>query len=404
MRSRVMALVLACSSAGPDQEAPDGGTTRPGAPDGGQPTTGDEEEPGCPIAGGPAEEAVFTAGGADADLAIEDRLVAFIEAARSGTTVRAAFAYLDQPRVADALIAAHERKVDVRLVLDERNQQLIDGTWQWNSAVASLRSALGDDHVLVCGGAETPPDGGGCIARDKQHNAFVLVSETCDGSHAIVLQTSAYPTKSQLFRRDDLVVVRDDDALFAAYAEYWNDLARQRRNNDYYRTADGASTRLFLYPRAATGQVTRDPATDTVYRLLHDNVECAGGTRVRLAMSFWTTGRDYLVDELRRLATAGCDVGIVANPDTTDGAVASALRAGFDADHLGFLPGVHHKYLVVDGAYAGDPDAHLVWTGSQDFTSAALRDNDELLLRLDSAAFRDRFMADWSAMFAAAPR
>jgi hypothetical protein len=294
--------------------------------------------------------------------------------------------------------------VDVRLVLDERNQQQVDGTWQWNGAVESLRAALGDDRLLVCGGAETPPDGGGCIARDKQHNAFLLVSQTCDGSGSVVLQTSAYPTKGGLFQRDNLVVVRGDDALFAGYQTYWNDLSRQRRDNDYYRTVDGTATRLFLFPRAATGQATRDPATDTVYRLLHDKVECAGGTRVRVAMSFWTTARDYLVDELRRLSTAGCDVAIVANPDTIDDGIRSALAAAFDADHLGFLAGVHHKYLIVDGGYAGDPDAHLVWTGSQDFTSAALRDNDELLLRLDSAAFRDRFLADWTAMFAAAPR
>jgi phosphatidylserine/phosphatidylglycerophosphate/cardiolipin synthase-like enzyme len=118
-------------------------------------------------------------------------------------------------------------------------------------------------------------------------------------------------------------------------------------------------------------------------------------------MSYWTAARDYLVDELRRLAGAGCDVAIVVNPDTAEAAIESALAAAFDADHLAMLPGVHHKYLVVDGGYAGDPAAHLVWTGTQDFTAAALRDNDEVMLRLDSAAFRDRFLADWNAMFAA---
>jgi phosphatidylserine/phosphatidylglycerophosphate/cardiolipin synthase-like enzyme len=378
----------------PASQGPDGGTAAGG---------GDDDDDGCPIAGGPAEEAVFTSGGGQPDLAIEDRLVALIEAAEPEAQIRASFAYLDQRRVADTLIDAHKRGVDVRVVLDERNQVEEAGGWHWNGAVASLIEVLGADRVIACGGADSPPDGGGCIAREKQHNAFLLVSSTCDGSSAIVAQTSAYLTKAQLSRRDNLVVIRGDDALHAAYLEYWRDLARQNADDTYYRIIDGdKATRLFLFPRASSGGGTRDPATDTIYNLLHDNVVCAGGTRVRLAMSYWSTGRGYLVDQLDRMAGAGCDVRIVANPDSTDDAVASALRAAFDAEHLAFLPGVHHKYLLVDGSYGDDQTARLVWTGTQDFTASALRSNDEVILRLDDAAFHDRFLADWNAMFSAA--
>lgn len=397
-------LLLGCGSSPGEEEGrgPDGGDAPPGPgrPDGGGPDEGDGDD--CPIAGGPAQEAIFTAGGAEPDLAIEDQLVALIDAAVPDARLRAAFAYLDQPRVAGALLAAHERGVDVRIVLDERNQVLEAGAWRWTAAVASLLDGLGAERVIVCGGADSPPDGGGCIAGDKQHNAFLLVSATCDGSSSLVAQTSAYPTKDQLFRRNNLVVLRGDGPLFAAYDDYWRDLAADRRDDSYYRIADGEQgTRLFLYPRAPSGTRQVDPSTDTIHVLLHDNVDCAGGTRVRLAMSYWSTGRDYLVDELARLAGTGCDVRIVANPDTTDDAVASALAAAFDADHLAMLPGVHHKYLLIDGTYAGAP-SRLVWTGSQDFTLSALRGNDEAILRLSSPAFHDHFTADWTALFAAA--
>lgn len=399
-------LLTACTSGPADDDPTDpgpaggGGGPAGSSPDGGPAAEGDGGD--CSIAGGPAEEAIFTAGGAEPDLAIEDRLVAFLQAAVPGSRVRAAFAYLDQPRLAEALIDADRRGVDVRLVLDERNQELAAGAWQWNTAVAALMDALGPDRLVVCGGADSPPDGGGCVARDKQHNAFLLLSETCDGSTSIVLQTSAYPTKGQLFDRDNLVVVRRDDALFAAYDQYWRDLAHQRADDTYYRIADGErGTRLFLYPRGPSGERERDPSTDTVWVLLHDNVDCAGGTRLRLAMSYWSAGRDYLVTELARLAAAGCDVRVVANPDTTDPAVLAALRDAFDADHLALLPGVHHKYLLLDGRYAGEP-AQLVWTGTQDFTLSALRANDEVILRLSGAAWHDRFLADWTAMVTAA--
>jgi phosphatidylserine/phosphatidylglycerophosphate/cardiolipin synthase-like enzyme len=393
-------LLLGCSSS--ERGGPDSGPADPqppGTPDAGGAGGGPLDD--CPITAPEPVVAVFTAGGAQPDLAIEDRLVHLVAAAEPNARLRAAFAYLDQQRMADALIDADRRGVDVRIVLDERNQVRVGDAWKWNGAVASLQAGLGPERVTICGGADSPPDGGGCIGSEKQHNAFLLVSDTCDGSTSVVAQTSAYPTKPQLFKRNNLVVVSGDDALFTAYDDYWRDLARDQGDATYYRIVDGdRGNRLFLYPRAPSGDRLRDQSTDTIDVLLAENVDCARKTRVRLAMAYWTAARDYLVDELARLAAAGCDVAVVANPDTTEDSVAGDLRAAFDADHLAWVAGVHHKYLLVDGTYAGAA-GQLVWTGTQDFTASALRSNDEAILRLEGAAIHGRFSADWSAMFAA---
>jgi len=47
--------------------------------------------------------------------------------------------------------------------------------------------------------------------------------------------------------------------------------------------------------------------------------------------------------------------------------------------------------------------ATLVFTGSHNYTGAALRDNDETFLRVDDAAVFDAFMANWNTIRAQIP-
>lgn len=376
----------------------------PGGPDAGAAGT-DSGGSACPLSPDAplaTVEARFTAGGVDADRTIRDRLVTLLDAVPPGGQVRAAFAYLDDVEVATALSDARERGVRVSVVIDERNQiEKAPGVWRWNEAVTSLQHSLGED-LIICGGADLPPDGGGCIGGDKMHDSFVLLSQLCDGSNDVVVQSSGYPTKSQLFEANDMVVATDA-ALYAAYAAYFQDLRRHHRNPDYFRIADGDhGTRLFLYPRAPSGNSGTDPSSDTVYRLLHDNVSCGGGTRVVLAMAYWSSSRDYLVDELGRLSAAGCAVDVVASQERTTDPVAAGLVHALGQDHVRLAEHVHHKFVVVDGSHSG-ADARLVWTGTQDFTQSALRANDEVLLRIDDPAVVSDYLAAWQALFAAAP-
>lgn len=399
---RLSAALLVCPGAcgsGTIEVGPDGG--RHGEP----PPASDHDasaasDDGCALPEGPpAKEAFFTADLPDGDSTIEDQLVGLIEAAGSGSRIRGAFAYLDQTRVTDALLDAADRGVDVRFVLDERNQIEDESGWRWSSAVERLRDGLGD-RLVICGGAELPADAdGGCVGRAKQHSAFLLVSSTCDGADAVVAHTSAYLTKAQLRQRNNLVVIRGDQSLYEAFGSYWEDLARQRRDDSYYRIIEGdAGTRLFLYPRAPEASQGEPAATDTIQRLLHDNVDCSAGARVEIAMAYWTSSRPALVDELIRLENAGCQIDLVVDPARVADDVEGALVDAFAPDHLRFLAGVHHKFILVDGSYAGS-NQRLLWTGTQDFTLAALRDNDETILRVDDDGIHGDFAHAFDELF-----
>lgn len=356
----------------------------------------------CPYAGtSPARQVFFTRPKSGGDFTIEDEVVRLAQAAEPGSRLRFAYYHLRHASIAEALVAAHRRGVDVGVVVDETNQTEDppgSGAWRLNDEIEMLRAELGDDRMIVCGGGDVPADGGACMGTTINHNKLILASALCDGSRDVVVQSSANFGDSQLILHNNMVVLRDDTTLFAAYEAYWNDLATDRQDLGYYREADGdAGTHVWFFPRAAgslTGGI--DPDSDTVIDLLAD-VDCASGAEVLFAESIWNEGRAYIVDRLRAMADEGCDVRVLYNQATTEPEVKTALLAAFPGPELTPVKHMHHKYILVDGVVAGAA-RQLVWTGSHNLTFGALRRNDETLLRVDDPAIFAAFRADWQAI------
>ena len=386
-----------------DDRAPGAGGTGPGGKgdDPGAPVSdagdraSDAAGDGCPYDGAaPQKQAFFTHRVAGGDLTIEDELVRLTEAAVPGSRLRVAIYRFQRLRVVDALVAASRRGVDVRVVIDEKNQvedPPDSGQWRWNDAVTALREQLGEDRLVICGGGDVPRNAGACMGVTINHNKFLLASELCDGSRDVVAQSSANFTSSQLILHNNMVVIRGDKPLFDAYEAYWDDLATDQQDLSYYREADGDSgTRVYLFPRAP---LRVDPETDPIYTMLQD-VDCAAGATIRVAESIWTQPRVYIVGLLRRLADEGCEVEIIYNNASTRDPVKTALHLAFTGEQLRRGKHIHHKYILVEGSYQGS-QRKLVWTGSHNLTHGALRENDETLLRIDDEAIYQAFLADW---------
>lgn len=379
-----------------------GGSSEHAGPDGGagdfeqqQPADAGAVDSSCSVDLGMDQRAYFTEPSGQPDYTIEDALVSLIDGATAEARIRVAVAYLDQPRIATALGSASARGVDVRVILDERNQvRDSGGAWQWNAAVELLGTELGD-QLIVCGGGDQPADGGGCIGATKHHNSMLLVSHLCDGSTDVVAQGSGFYTHGQLFEHNNLVVLGGDPDLFSAMESYWQDLAGGEQQNDYYWVADGANgTRAFFFPRAAEGG--NSATDDTVYNIL-GKADCAAKTRVRIAMAYWTTGRGYLVDRLGAMSGAGCEVQVAFDKDRVQPEVIQALGQALPAANLFGRAHVHHKYILIDGQYAGEKSSS-VWVGTQDFTKAALRDNDEVLLKVADSPVFSAFSQNWAVL------
>ena len=138
-----------------------------------------------------------------------------------------------------------------------------------------------------------------------------------------------------------------------------------------------------------------------------DNVHCDPGAEIHVAMAFFKNDRVEVAAKLRALGDAGCAVRLVlgnyAEADPAQSSPGAEIRAALQGlDWVVYdLPNVtvHSKYMLIRARYGEGADVEtLVFAGSHNFTGAALRRNDEAVMRLEDAASYQAFLADWTLM------
>lgn len=354
--------------------------------------------PAAPAAAAVTSGAVFNdPTNPDRQYAIVDHLRGLIQNAATGSTIRIAMYHFSLTRMSNDLIAAYQRGVNVRLVLDSQTRS--------NQAVLDLVAALGTNRanpswVTIC------TTGRACIGNltsPIMHNKFFLFSNT-SGSANVLVQSSANLTGDNAERYwNNAVTLVGNTAVYNSYVDYFNDLAAQVKNNDYYRSTSSGNAKSYFFPRAGSGA-----STDTVYNMLDENVSCEGNTsvgtetgRTIIRIGMWYFSRNPIANKLRELADRKCWVDVVYT--TMDADVRSILD-GHARIKLYRISGdriVHSKYLLIEGTYAGQRDTKWVVTGSHNYTNAALRENDEAMLRIQSATIHDQYRSNFWALRAA---
>ncbi|MGW6887355.1 phospholipase D-like domain-containing protein [Streptomyces chartreusis] len=223
--------------------------------------------------------------------AIFTQLVRLIEATPAGAQIRGAMHEFVDQEVANALVAAHRRGVDVRLVVDDSTYVGPDGAEFANAAFRSLRSALGTNTgsrswIVVCDDRFEDADGvddvrRGCLAVAPpqpayNHNKFFLFSrigpfDDGTGYSRVVFQTSSNLSDWYKVESFNDAVTFTDSAVYNGYASYHDRLRRGRTlargdNNAYFSTPTGSTYRGYFFPRGDASY--NNPATDTVVNVL----------------------------------------------------------------------------------------------------------------------------------------
>ncbi|MFF8279865.1 phosphatidylserine/phosphatidylglycerophosphate/cardiolipin synthase family protein [Streptomyces lateritius] len=331
--------------------------------------------------------------------AVKNHIIGAIDSTQGGRTLRAALYVMQDQDYTDALVAAHSRGVNVRVVLDHKSVEAP------NPAPAqNLIAALGTDKtqgswVQVC------TSGGACIAAGGtnpiNHNKFFLFSRVGDAGVAedVVIQSSANQTLSATTRQwNNAYTVVGNTALYTAYTGYFNDLAAMNKTSDYYRQGEAGDTKYYFFPQQSG---------DIVLGFLN-NVSCTGNTNVGttshktiVRIAAWALHRDEIAAKLRSLADQDCWIEVVYK-DSNDLATLQghARIKPYRLDADGYF--VHSKYLLIEGNYAGHPDTKWTFTGSHNLDVSSLRENDEALIRLAGATAHDAYKANFLAMRAGA--
>ncbi|QCX76576.1 hypothetical protein C9F11_14525 [Streptomyces sp. YIM 121038] len=351
-------------------------------------------------------------GTVDQQHAIQTRLIELTDAAVEGSTIKVAVYHVWEAPIVEALVGAHKRGVNVQILLDSTSKTDRPD----NTAYATLVNELGANRTKSSFVTLCPPNKS-CLGDPKygksiMHNKFWLFSEV-KGARDVVVQTTSNSTPSAHTKFfNDALLLPDNPAMYDAFSEYFTDMVGRNWEAWDYRTASSGRYKAYFFPRVGTVN-----ETDTMYSVLN-NVSCtykdARGVKrsTKVRASIFKITRKQIADKLVALQKAGCSVDLVyaetdsaksqnGRPGTWEGLHkpgGPALRC-FNDDRDPLRPGqklvtpyiIHSKYVLIDGKYDGKVKK-VSFTGSQNYTAPALRENDELIVKVDDDAVHNTYL------------
>lgn len=279
----------------------------------------------------------------------------------------AAFEF-DLDPLAEALIAAHERGLDVKWVTDDEYGLEVD-----------LEPGRGQFARLQQAGIEVRSDGRSALMHDK----FIVL----DGR--TVWTGSTNLTRNGIFRNNNNVLIVDSAALASVYerefAEMWAGAFGPTSPSTIgvqSLTVDGTPVQVLFAPE------------DQVLDHLLPIVESARESLRFMAFSFTS---DELAEAIIERAQGGVDVqGIMETrgSETPFSELSSFVCAGVPVRQDGNPATFHHKVIIVDD--------RLVVTGSFNFTASADEQNDENTLIVSSRDIASRYVQEFQRRWAEA--
>jgi len=329
-------------------------------------------------------------GTANQQYAIIKQLNAAIRSTGRGQTIHMAMYLLNVGSTADALIAAHRRGANVRILIDDGERR---------SDITRLRRALGTNKrsrsfVATCSR--------GCMSRNKstQHAKFYLFSKSGYSPYVSMISSANPYRGNTLISWNNMHTITHDKKIYDALYRYFYAMLPDRSRANYvpYRVTSGRNT-LFFFPQ-------RSQAARPEWVRALNGVSCTGmargygirgRTRIRVAQWGWTTGRVDIANKLRSLHARGCNVEVILNKGRTNKSVFQALLkptsrgkvkvydAWYDGDKDGIASHYnHHKTMTIDGKWFGK-SRRIVYTGSQNWSVQAFTDNNDIIFRIDDS-------------------
>ncbi len=345
-----------------------------------------------------------------ARMRIERQVLHAIDATKKGAVIRIALYSFDRIPVAKRLIAAKKRGVHIQMLLNDH---------QDTRAMKMVRAYLGTnrnkrDFIYKCHS--------GCRTDGRKrflHTKFYTFSKTGGSKWALFYGSANLTMNAMRHQWNDLYLMDGNEALFDQYVALFDDMKvdyekQQPPFPDFCGIpANGVacddavdSGTTVTFPRYL------GPGNDPIIKILN-RVQCLttlpNGKQIRTKLSVnmhTIRGRrgNYLADAYRRKFAQGCNArfsfGLVG-AHTKGHLAAKTSRGRMPLRSTGFdyhpnsdpVPNPdgkvdlsldyysHQKILVIEGNYAGNPHARLVFTGSSNWGALGAV-NDEILVNV----------------------
>jgi phosphatidylserine/phosphatidylglycerophosphate/cardiolipin synthase-like enzyme len=314
------------------------------------------------------------------DYTITEELKRLINSTPAGGTIRGAIHSLSIDGVAEALVAAQSRGVIVYVVLDGKNAPSTD------PAVTTIKQITRHKFCTNSNG------GGGCISTSSagnMHTKMFTFSQATDPTGVVYPYVSWFGSANLTYASgtdafNNTVTVYDAVTLYDGLNANFSDMYNRRHytDNDYYDSASGRGYYM-TNPADAYASPEGPNQTDTIVTRLND-VTPDANCRIRIGMSFVTTGRPELLTQIKRMKAGGCWIWMVVSGNSTDGISMpqSVYNELLDAGvAIRRKDKVHDKFFAVYGKY-GTSYLYRVYTGSQNWSQDALNENEEIFVKM----------------------
>ncbi|MGI8900089.1 MAG: phospholipase D-like domain-containing protein [Nocardioides sp.] len=325
-----------------------------------------------------------------------------IEAAPAGSTIRFAVYSFAEARTADRLVAAHQRGVRVQVIFNDhkiygperRLQKVLGSNPRARSFARSCEGSCRD-------------------GKGNMHQKVFLFTRAGGAEHVVMVGSNNMTRNNAVNQWSDIYTVVGDPALFWTYAGVFDQMKLDVPQKTPFIQAEINGYGPQFYPRVETTQLD-----DPIYLAL-SQITCLGAaegygdlvtlpdgttqrvTRIRISHHAWNGDRGrYLAVKVAELKRAGCDVRVIAGVGI-GGVVKNILARALIPMSTGTVKGVrtHQKLMTVNGVYAGNPAATVVWNGSHNWSDGALN-RDDVVLRVNTPEAYAQYNANFEDIWA----
>ena len=337
---------------------------------------------------------------ADKEYRIERTIVAAIRHAKKGSLIRISLFSFDRKPVAQALIDAHKRGVQVQILLNNH---------QVTPAQRMLHRALGKNRWNKNFSYECSH---GCRSTgENNHIKFFLFSHTGKARDVVMTGSVNFTSNAVKNQYNDVYVKNDAPKLYDTFNVLFSQMRKDKPAHPLWFSRNIGTK----YVLQATPYPNFGPTNDPLMTILN-RVHCKGAAKgtgnqyghtvVRVNMHAWGDRRGtYIAKKLRNMYAAGCDVKVQYGKGgyavrrelgvRTQRGYVPAHTNGYDTNDDGAVDlYTHQKMLLVSGNYAKDTSTSLVVTGSSNYQNAGLRGDDEIF-QLHSYRVIQQYIRNW---------
>lgn len=332
--------------------------------------------------------------------------IAAINAAPRGATIHLVMYTLATEPAGEALLAAHRRGVNVRVIIDDHEN------YRWTKR---LQQALGTDqrkrsyvvrcHLACASDISYPRRRSKGTIRPYVHAKWLLVDRS-GKDRFVVMVPSENLTPAAIEQSNDMLIVRGDPDVYDFLRTRFDIMRKDA--GPAYGSVEAGSISMTMFPMPLPKGYRIDPTATVPARMdpyldyLRD-VQCGGehSTTIRIAMYMWTYPRLEVAKRFAELSRAGCPVVAIGQPlspeqdEGWDPEITQTLLDGGVTLHQTAGGGVylHSKIVTLDGWDRDGRPLHRAITGSSNLLLQALVSSDDLVIVNSDEAVVDGYSA-----------